>query len=341
MTETSETSETSEGAEAEGVAVAVAVTVAVGMVWDADGGGHGVGDGVGGGAGAGRREPLLVDVFTGIRRSLSMTGTDLVMLAAARPQDGVDAYVDAARRHGLDGVIVMGVDEGHPALTALTASGLACVAVDLPLYRNRTTYVASDHRAGAASAVGYLHGLGHRAIATVTGPLSLMPTVERLVGYRFEMARTGAAVRPEYVVSGDYTEESGYECARRLMSLAEPPTAVFAADDRMAVGVMRALADLGVSVPGEVSVVGFDDGEAASLVRPGLTTVAQDHAGIGAGVVELLVRTIGMGSFEGDGGGDGGGGGYGEVRQRRRAAEPVLVPTRLVVRGSCAAVAGG
>ncbi|WP_228562581.1 substrate-binding domain-containing protein, partial [Catenulispora rubra] len=290
----SETPESGEVADVEGVAGAVAG--AVGMVWDADGGvgvdadGGGDGNGAGGGArvGAGRRDPLLVDVFTGIRRRLSATGTDLVMLAAARPQDGVDAYVDAAHRHGLDGVIVMGVDEGHPALTALTASGLACVAVDLPLYRNRTTYVASDHRAGAASAVGYLHGLGHRAIATVTGPLSLMPTVERLVGYRFEMARTGTAVRAEYVVSGEYTEESGYECARRLMALAEPPTAVFAADDRMAVGVLRALGDLGVAVPGEVSVVGFDDVEAASLVRPGLTTVAQDHAGIGAGAVELL-----------------------------------------------------
>ncbi|MEY9854744.1 DNA-binding LacI/PurR family transcriptional regulator [Catenulispora sp. GAS73] len=278
-------------------------------------------------------------------------GADLVMLAAARPQDGVDAYVDAAHRHGLDGVIVMGVDEGHPALTALTASGLACVAVDLPLYRNRTTYVASDHRAGAASAVGYLHALGHRAIATVTGPLSLMPAVERLVGYRFEMARTGTPVRPEYVVSGEYSEQSGYECARRLMSLPEPPTAVFAADDRMAVGVLRALADLGVSVPGEVSVIGFDDVEAASLVRPGLTTVAQDYVAIGAGAVELLVRTIGMeaggdGDGRGDGGGDGrGGGGAGEggggEGRQRRAAEPVLVATRLVVRESCAAVAGG
>ncbi|MEZ0109752.1 LacI family transcriptional regulator [Catenulispora sp. EB89] len=285
MTETTETTETPHVAEPAGVAV--------GMVWDADADAHGGG---GGGAAERRRDPLLVDVFAGIRRRLSAMGTDLVMLAAARPQDGVDAYVDAAHRHGLDGVIVMGVDEGHPALTALTASGLACVAVDLPLYRNRTTYVASDHRAGAASAVGYLHGLGHRAIATVTGPLSLMPAVERLVGYRFEMARTGTPVRPEYVVSGEYTEASGYECTRRLMALADPPTALFAADDRMAVGALRALADLGVAVPGEVSVIGFDDVEAASLVRPGLTTVAQDHAAIGAAAVESLVRTIGMGS---------------------------------------------
>jgi LacI family transcriptional regulator len=291
--------------------------VAVGMVWDA------------GSATAGRRDTLLADVLAAIRRRLSATGTDLVLLAAARPEDGVEAYVDAARRHGLDGVIVMGVDEGHPALTALTASGLACVAVDLPLYRNRTTYVASDHRAGAASAVGHLHGLGHRAIAAVTGPLSLMPAVERLVGYRYEMARTGTPVRPEYVVSGEYTEESGYACALRLLALPEPPTAIFAADDRMAVGVLRALADAGVAVPREVSVIGFDDVEAASLVRPGLTTVAQDHEAIGAAAVELLMRTIDMKPPpEGD-----------DRFPERRAAESLLVPTRLVLRESCAAVA--
>ena len=291
---------------------------AIGMVWDADS------------ATAGRRDPLLVDVFVGIRRRLSTIGTDLVMLAAARPQDGVEAYVDAAHRHGLDGVIVMGVDEGHPALTALTASGLACVAVDLPLYRNRTTYIASDHRAGAVSAVGHLHELGHRAIATVTGPLSLMPAVERLVGYRFEMARTGTPVRPEYVVSGDYTEESGYACARRLLSLPERPTAVFAADDRMAVGVLRALAEAGVSVPGDVSVIGFDDVEAACLLRPGLTTVAQDHVAISAGAVDLLLRTIAMTQSGGD---------ADDSLSQRRAAESLLVPTRLVVRESCGPVA--
>ncbi|GAA1971967.1 substrate-binding domain-containing protein [Catenulispora subtropica] len=294
--------------------------IALGMVWDADS------------ATAGRRSPLQVDVFVGVRRHLSAHGADLVLLAAARPEDGVDAYVHAAHRHGLDGVLVLGVDEGHPALTALTASGLPCVAVDLPIYRNQTTYVASDNRAGAVSAVEHLRALGHRAIATITGPLSLMPAVERLVGYRFEMARAGLPVRPEYVVSGEYTQESGYACAQRLLSLQEPPTAVFAADDRMAVGVIRALADAGVAVPGEVSVVGFDDVEAAALVRPGLTTVAQDHAAIGEGAVELLLRTIRGEAPDGADGDD--------RTRERRAAEPLLVPTRLVVRESCGPVAG-
>ena len=290
--------------------------VALGMVWDADS------------ATAGRRSPLLVDILVGVRRHLSSRGADLVLLAAARPEDGVDAYIDAARRHRLDGVLVMGVDEGHPALTALTASGLPCVAIDLPLYRNHTTYIASDNRAGATSAVAHLHSLGHEAIATITGPLSLTPAVERLVGYRFEMARAGLPIHPDYVVSGEYTPESGYTCTQQLLSLSNPPTAIFAADDRIAVGALHALADAGISVPNQMSVIGFDDVEAATLIRPALTTVAQDHAAISEGAVELLLRTI-----------DGKAPCDDEQGQERRAAEPLLVPTRLVPRESCGPVA--
>ncbi|MFL6113204.1 MAG: substrate-binding domain-containing protein [Catenulispora sp.] len=274
-----------------------------------------------------RPGPFLVDVFVGIKRHLSTLGKDLVVLAGARAADGVTAYVTAARRGGLDGLIVMGVDEGHPALTALTASDLACVAIDLPLYRNRTTYVASDNRAGAASAVAHLHALGHRDIATITGPLSLMPAVERLVGYRYEMARAGIPVRPEYIASGEFSEESGHACATRLLSLPEPPTAIFAADDRLAVGAMRALADADLSIPKDVAVVGFDDSPAADLVRPGLTTVAQDAQAVGVGAVSLLLQAIGAEPAE-----------AGEP-DFRRVAEPLLVPTRLVVRESCGASA--
>lgn len=292
--------------------------VALGMVWDADS------------AAAGRRHPLLVDILVGVRRHLSARGADLVLLAAARPEDGVDAYVDAARRHHLDGVLVMGVDEGHPALTALTASGLPCVAVDLPLYRNHTTYIASDNRAGAVSAVAHLHSLGHEAIATITGPLSLMPAVERLVGYRFEMAKAGLPIPADYVVSGEYTPESGYTCAQQLLALPNPPTAIFAADDRIAVGAMHALTDAGIAIPEQISIIGFDDVEAATLSRPTLTTVAQDATAISEGAVELLLRTI-----------DGKAPNDDERPDERRAAEPLLVPTHLVIRESCGAVGHG
>src|SRR5206468_7804476 len=106
----------------------------------------------------------------------------------------------AARQHSLAGVVMMGVDESHPAVTALVESGTPGVAIDLPLRRGRTTYVTSDNRTGAALAVRHLHELGHRAIATITGPLALMPATERLAGYRYEMARLGLTPDADHIV---------------------------------------------------------------------------------------------------------------------------------------------
>ena len=285
----------------------------IGLIWDT------------GYANEGRRHPFLLDLFVGIKQALTASGFHLMVLSTADDEADVGAYVRAARQHSLDGVIMMGVDEGHPAITALVDSGVAGVAIDLPLHRERTTYVTSDNRTGAATAVRHLHALGHRAIATITGPTSLLPAAERLAGYRYEAARLALEPRPELIVHGDFFLSSGYECAQRLLALPRPPTAIFAAGDEMAVGALHALADAGISVPHDMAVVGFDDIEAAALVRPALTTVAQDRVGLGTGAVATLLEAIG--GPDGDGG-----------TRARAAAAPRLVPTRLIVRGSCGAV---
>ncbi|WP_194912531.1 LacI family DNA-binding transcriptional regulator [Catenulispora rubra] len=285
----------------------------IGLIWDT------------GYANEGRRPAFLLDLFVGIKQALTAVGFHLMVLSIAGGASGVDVYRRAARQHSLDGVIMMGVDEGHPAITALVDSGIACVAIDLSLQRKRTTYVTSDNRSGAAGAVRHLHSLGHRAIATITGPLAVMPAAERLAGYRYQMARVGLDPRPEYVEHGDFYLSSGYECAQRLISLPEPPTAIFVAGDEMAIGAMQALDDAGLSVPGDMAVVGFDDIEAASLVRPALTTVAQDRVRIGVGAVETLLNAIGA---DDDGGRD-------SKRNTYPAAAPLLIPTQLIVRGSC------
>lgn len=301
----------------------------IGLIWDT------------GYSNEGRRHPFLLDLFVGIRQALTAGGFHLMVLSTAADvadAPGVDAYVRAARQHSLDGVIVMGVDEGHPAITSLVDSGLACVAVDLPLQRGRTTYVTSDNRTGAASAVRHLHSLGHRAIATIAGPPELMPAAERLAGYRYQMARSGLVPRPEHIVHGDFFLASGYERARQLISLPEPPTAIFVAGDEMAIGALHALADAGLTVPGDMSIVGFDDIEAAGLVRPALTTVAQDLVGIGAGAVAALLDAIGTADTDTRTDADAGSGPDGTPRRRAaRAAAPLLVPTRLIVRASCGA----
>lgn len=267
---------------------------------------------------AGRRHPFLLSVLVGIKQALDAAGRHLILLNVETDRLNRRAYLETAAQFQLDGVLVMGVDERRPALRTLIESELACVGFDVPISGPRAAYVTSDNRVGAMQAVRHLHALGHRKIATITGPQNMMPAELRLEGYREAMRELGLA--HEYVYAGDFFLDSGYTCGARLARLSPErrPTAVFVAGDEMALGAMHAFADAGLSVPGDVAVVGFDDIEAAGLVRPGLTTVKQDSHALGAAAVDTLLRLV-------------------DQREAPQSVEPVLTPTRLIVRQSCGA----
>lgn len=267
----------------------------------------------------GQRHPFLLSLLVGIKQALNAVGRHLILLNVDVDRQGEGAYLDLARQFQLDGVVVMGVNEHRAALRALYETGFPCVGIDCPISGPRAGFVASDNRAGAVEAVRHLHALGHRRIATITGPLEMMPAAHRLDGFRDAVGELGLPLGEDFVQTGDFFMDSGYACGGRLAALPahRRPTAVFVAGDEMALGAMHAFADAGLDVPRDIAVVGFDDIEAAGLVRPGLTTMAQDSLAIGAAAVTAL-----LGFVEG-GTGDSG--------------APVLTPTRLVVRQSCGA----
>jgi LacI family transcriptional regulator len=238
------------------------------------------------------RSPFLSDLLVGLKMALADTGYHLMLLSPQTADHGVNAFVQAAMQHGLDGVVLMGVDAHLPALAALINSGRPCVGLDLRVHGPRAGYVCSDNVAGAATAVGHLHGLGHRRIATIVGPQSMMAASDRLVGYRSAMADLRLTIREDYVVEGDFFRESGYTCMQTLLALKNPPTAVFAAGDEMAAGAMQAALDAGLEIARDISVVGYDDIELASIVRPPLTTISQDYLEIGQSAVTMLTQII-------------------------------------------------
>jgi LacI family transcriptional regulator len=266
----------------------------------------------------GLRHPFLQSVLVGVKRALSEAGRHMMLLNFDDRGSGERAYLDAARQHQLDGVVLMGVDDSHPSVRLMYDSGFPCVAFDLPIAGPRASYVSSDNRAGAMAAVTHLHGLGHRRVATITGPDRLLPAADRLAGYQAAVEALGMVQSPQYIVAGDFFLESGYAAARQLVGLADRPTAIFAAGDEMAIGAMHALEDCGIKVPQQVAVVGFDDIEAAGLVRPSLTTIAQDPVALGRAAVDSLLGMVGAGSPDGP-----------------QPAAPRSVATRLIVRGSC------
>jgi DNA-binding LacI/PurR family transcriptional regulator len=145
---------------------------------------------------------------------------------------------------------------------------------------------------GARLAVGHLLELGHRRIACITGPSRLTLRGERLKGFEDGLAEAGIALPDSYVLEGDFAPESGHMQGLKLLSLDNRPTAIFAFNDLMAFGVLRAARETGVRVPEELSVVGFDDIYLASFSTPPLTTIRLPIHEMGKEAMQMLLERI-------------------------------------------------
>lgn len=215
--------------------------------------------------------------------------------------------------HGglLDGVIVSSSLMDDPIVQALYESKMPFILVG----RHPTldvNYVDVDNVAGGREATLHLIRLGHKRIATITGPLNMIAGYDRLEGYRQALEQRGLPYDPGLVAEGDFTEEGGYAAMQKLLPLR--PTAVFVASDAMAEGALRAIRQAGLRVPQDIALVGYDDTPVASRTTPPLTTIRQPIARMGAVAVETLLDLIGA------------------SKQHRHH---ILLPVELVIRASC------
>jgi LacI family transcriptional regulator len=192
-----------------------------------------------------------------------------------------------------DGALLLLTRESNEELRALERKGFPFVVLD-PRYPvdESTPVVSAAHWAGAKAATEHLVSRGHRRIGVITGPHGWVASVDRLDGYQAALAAAGVLADPDLIAKGNFTGESGRAAASRLLSLPDPPTAIFAFNDEMAVGAMRVAEQRGLRLPDDLSIVGFDDLEKAEIVRPALTTLRQPLAEMGRMAVSLLTRLV-------------------------------------------------
>lgn len=216
-------------------------------------------------------------------------GFALTVVTLSGVNDVSDAFVRLAEQ-GVDGVVVLN-EATAAARDAVIPSGLRVVVVDSPP-DDRFAIVQTDHAGGARDAVAHLLSLGHETVWHLGGPPSSYAAAERERGWREALSAGagGVAVLAPEVVRGDWSAASGALAAPEI--LAGGATAVFCANDQMALGLLRALAEAGREVPGDVSVVGFDDVADAAQYRPPLTTVRQEFDALGERAVAILVDAI-------------------------------------------------
>ena len=215
-----------------------------------------------------------------------------------------------------DGAILIHPSETNEELLRKRQQEFPLVVIDPPLAIDRSIpVVGSAHWSGGRIATEHLLELGHRRIGVITGPARWNASKDRLAGYRSALQAAGIEPEPELAQEADFEVTGGQEAAERLLSLHPRPTAIFALNDNMAVGVLHAAAQRGISVPNELSVVGVDDAGLAATVVPRLTTIRQPLQEMGRVAVSLLWRIL-----EG----------------RQIEAAPVLLSTHLIVRESTA-----
>ena len=213
------------------------------------------------------------------------TGGYAVTVVTLDAASGIDDAFSRLRDQGVDGAIVLN-EATVVVRDAVAPSDLALVVVDSPP-DDRFAVVRTDHAAGAHAATAHLLALGHATVWHLAGPEGSFAAEERERGWRAALADAGReAPQP---LRGDWTAASGRHA---VAALGREVTAVFAANDQMALGALHALADSGRRVPGDVSVVGFDDVADAADYRPPLTTVRQDFDGLGAAAVAALMAAI-------------------------------------------------
>lgn len=214
----------------------------------------------------------------------------------------------------VDGLVVMSPDLDAASLEANLPASLPVVLMNCPVEGSALNTIMTDNYGGAFAMVQHLTGLGHERVAIIQGAEGNYDAVERLRGYRDAMAAAGLPAVPSLEQRGDFTERSGYEAMQRLLGASPRPTAVFAANDSMAIGALRALREAGVRVPDAMTIAGFDDVPVARYMSPALSSVHVAINEMGQLAIEALLATIDDGA---------------------RPPQTTTLPTRLVIRESC------
>src|SRR5438552_2983098 len=232
-------------------------------------------------------------IVSGIAEALYERGLRLVLCPTRYEHLREQTLVELLVHDATDGGVLISPTESPEELLALRQQGYRFVVVDpAEELSPEIATVSTANVSGAKDAVDHLVALGHRRIGAIAGPRGLASMEDRFVGYCASLATAGVLSEPELVRRGNLDVPSGREAALGLLRLQEPPTAIFAFNDNMAIGALRAARELGLEVPRELSIVGFDALEGSRLVTPRLTTVRQPLEDMGRLAVRLLVGAL-------------------------------------------------
>ena len=260
--------------------------------------------------------PFFSALCFSIEKTLFASDYRALICSAEEDREKENAYIEMLLRQRVDGVIIVPTGHSIENIYRLLKNSVPVVVLDRDMPELTANRVVSDNYQGAYDGTKHLIELGHTNIGVIGGPAYSEPMVDRIQGIRTATEANGLVIPPERMIIGsDQQFEMGYSATKRLMQESDPPTAIFALTDVMAVGALHAASKMGLSVPGDVSIMGFDDIPLAKYCIPTLTTIAQPIYEMGEVAVKLIL---------------------GYLREPTQAFETVRLNTHLVHRKSTA-----
>jgi LacI family transcriptional regulator len=261
--------------------------------------------------------PFFATAARGLADFLEPEGYTIFLANSDEDLDREQRLVEALWARRVDGLVLApSVRTKSPHLEELVKADRALVLFDRPVRGLAVDVVLVDNKQGAKRAVDHLLQLGHRRIGLVSDSPEIASSAERIAGYRAALSASGIEVDEQLVSIGGSTQAEAYDAARKLWEQGRPPSAVFTANNFMTIGTLLALRDLGLRIPADVALVGFDDLDWTTLIDPPLSVVRQPVDRIGRVAGERLLARL---------------------RGDRSRPKRVRLPTELVIRKSCGA----
>jgi LacI family transcriptional regulator len=264
--------------------------------------------------------PFFTSVIRGIQDVAYRNGFSLIVCNSDEDPERERAYVEILLAERVAGVIIAPALDASPAYGPLFEAGVPVVCVDRPLDGYDADTALVDNVKGASEATSHLIGLGHTRIGLISGPLTITTGLRRQEGYVKALAEHNLPVDPGLMVEGDFDYDSGHRGALALLQLEDPPTALFVGNNLMTLGALNAVHAIGLRIPDDIAVVGFDDMPWAPSLNPPLTAVSQPTYELGERSAELLLQ---------------------RVRERSLPVRQIVLEPVLVVRDSCGAGKAG
>ena len=261
-------------------------------------------------------ESYSLEVLKGCNQAIQHDPFDLLIYTSGDIRENSSPAQEQYYVNLLNGGLTDGVIVVAPMASSFN-SAAHIVVVDPNNDNPDYPSVISTNRDGAMNVMAYLIELGHKRIGFVTGRPELIGAVRRLQGYKDGLEQAGIAIDEQLIITGDFTQETGKACAHQLLSLPHPPTAIFAANDQSALGVMDTAKELGLKIPEDLSVVGFDNIAESQLCDPPLTTIDQHLTDLGIAATKMLMDLVKGNELE-------------SPQQK--------FPTQLIIRQSCRAI---